>query len=115
MSATSCRAFAVVILSAAVLMLGPASDITRADDKHQSRKAGDHDDALKARQDGAVLPFPEVLAMVRPDIDGEIIEIEFEYEDGVAVYEFKYVDRRGRVRERYVDARTGAVLKDKPD
>ena len=44
-----------------------------------------------------------------------IIETEFEYEDGVPVYEFKYIDRSGRVRELYVDARTGAILKDEAD
>ncbi|MHA1567165.1 MAG: PepSY domain-containing protein [Alphaproteobacteria bacterium] len=31
------------------------------------------------------------------------------------MYEFKYVDRNGRVREIIVDARTGVVLGDEPD
>ena len=56
-----------------------------------------------------------MLTLIGPKISGEIIETEFDYEDGQPVYEFKYVDRNGRVRELYVDARSGDILKDKPD
>lgn len=101
-------------LSTALLTAMPVFNWALADKKRKGRD-DDHDQAFRARQGGVVLPLAEVLAMVRSKIDGEIIETEFEYEHGIPVYEFKYVNRQGQVRELYADARNGAVLKDKPD
>jgi uncharacterized membrane protein YkoI len=105
------------LLALSTLAAAPLVQDAFADEKKGWRRNRDrdHDDAWRARQGGAILPLAKVLAMVRPKIRGEIIETEFEYEHGRPVYEFKYVDRRGRVRELYVDARTGAILKDEPD
>lgn len=74
-------------------------------DKHD-----DHDRVRGQRDRGDIQPLPKVLDKVRTSIDGEIIEIEFEMEHGVPVYEFKYVDRAGRVRKLHVDARSGSIL-----
>lgn len=82
---------------------------------HADKKNSEQDNAWEARQDGSILSLADVLAIVAPQIRGEIIEIEFDYEDGTSVYEFKYVNPSGRVREVYVDARTGTILSDKPD
>lgn len=90
-------------------------DAAHADKNRPGAREGDHDDALTALKKGEVRPLPEILVLVRPQIDGEIIETEFEYEHGRPVYEFKYVDRSGRVRELYVDARKGTIIKDKQD
>ena len=90
-------------------------DVLHADKKRKGRRKGNHDDAWVARESGSILPLPEVLALVDPQIDGEIIKTEFEYEHGRPVYEFKYVDANGRVRELYADARTGVIIEDKPD
>lgn len=109
------RTLLVGLLASTVLAFGTARDGAWADKIKQRAREGDHDDAFSAREDGTILPLAEVLAIIRPRIDGEIIETEFEYEGGRPVYEFKYVDRRGRVRELYVDARTGRILKDEPD
>ena len=108
------RQLVTVTLTAAFLAVVPVFDWAVADKKRKGRD-DDHDEAYRARQGGAVLPLAQVLAMVRPKIDGEIIETEFEYEHGIPVYEFKYVNSQGQVRELYADARNGAVLKDKPD
>lgn len=106
----------LVVASFAVALLATAPLCGQAlADKKRKRRDDDHEEAFRARQGGAILPLAEVLAMVRPKIDGEIIETEFEYERGIPVYEFKYVNSRGQVRELYADARNGAVLKDKPD
>jgi len=67
------------------------------------------------RQSANILPLEEILELLRPGFNGEIIETEFEYEDGIPVYEFKYISKRGRVREMYVDARTGEIIEDKLD
>lgn len=74
-----------------------------------------HEDVLKQRETKDILSFDAVLSTIRPMINGEIIEAEFEMEDGVPVYEFKYIDPSGHVREMYVDARTGKIIKDKRD
>jgi uncharacterized membrane protein YkoI len=43
-------------------------------------------------------------------VTGEVVGVEFEREDGQWIYEFKVIDRRGRLLEVYVDAQTGEVL-----
>lgn len=101
-------------LVAVLLTAAPAGDWASADKKRKGRD-DDHDEAFRAVQGGAILPLAKVLAIVRSKIDGEIIETEFEYEHGTPVYEFKYVNRQGQVRELYADARNGAIIKDKPD
>ena len=110
------RSYLITAMFAGALAAAmPVPDRAIADNKGVERGEEDHDEAFRARLGGAVLPLAEVLTMVRPKIDGEIIETEFEYEHGIPVYEFKYVNRQGQVRELYADARNGAVLKDKPD
>jgi len=116
MNMISRRSLLAVLLATAALTAGPAVEFAHADkSKKRRRKKKEQDDAWAARQDGSILPLSEVLALVGPKIRGEIIETELDYEDGQLVYEFKYVNVKGRVREVYVDARTGAILKDKPD
>lgn len=104
------------LLSCVFLISATAAGFADADPKKKVRREWrDHDKALTAREGGTVLPLASVLAVVRAKIDGEIIEMEFEYEDDIPVYEFKYVNGRGQVREIYADARTGAILEDKQD
>lgn len=98
----------VAIALAAVVAAGLAG----ADERGGER---DHDNAWRAREHGSTLPLGEVLEIVGPRIDGEIIETEIEYDDGRLVYEFTYVDRGGRVRQLAVDAATGAVVEENPD
>ncbi len=115
MNMISRRSLLAVLLATAALTVGPAVEFALADKSKKRRRKKEQDDAWEARRDGSILPLSEVLALVGPKIRGEIIETEFDYEDGQPVYEFKYVNIKGRVRELYVDARTGAILKDKPD
>jgi len=109
------RSFIATLLTAAALSAGLLPQTVLADKKRQRHGKRDHEDAWSAREDGAILALPEVLALVKPQIEGEIIEIEFDTEHGSPVYEFKYVGKGGRVRGLYADAHTGAILKDKPD
>jgi len=115
MNMISRRSILTGLLALSALAGGSANQIARADKRKKRRKKKEQDDAWEARRDGSILALSEVLALVGPKIKGEIIETEFDYEDGQPVYEFKYVNLRGRVRELYVDARTGVILKDKPD
>lgn len=94
----------VRLLLVALLML-PAA--VRADD--------DSDRAYRALQRGEVRPLAEILATVGPTLDGEIVGVEFDREDGRWVYEFEVITPRGRLLEVYVDAATGAISKTEDD
>jgi uncharacterized membrane protein YkoI len=109
------RSFISALLASAAVSAGLFTQAARADKKGKRRGKRDHENAWSAREDGSILPLPEVLGIISPQIDGEIIEIELDTEHGGPVYEFKYVDKGGRVRELYADARTGAILEDKPE
>lgn len=75
----------------------------------------DHDRARRLLEQGDIRPLSAILAQVAGDLPGRIIATEFEREAGTYVYEFKVVDTRGRVREVYVDATTGRILKIEDD
>lgn len=111
---TLTRSALLCLIVAFAIGMGLAAGRVLADDG-KGRKGRDHDDAYRALQGGKILGLPEVLAIVRRRTSGEVLETEFDYEDGVPVYEFKYVDKTGRVRELEIDARTGAVIKDELD
>jgi uncharacterized membrane protein YkoI len=88
----------------------------RDDDAGYRRGHGhDHDRARRLLERGDIRPLSEILARVEGDLPGRIIATEFEREDGIYVYEFKVVDPAGRVREVYVDAATGTLLKVEDD
>ncbi|MEZ5870692.1 MAG: PepSY domain-containing protein [Nitratireductor sp.] len=74
------------------------------------RRKKDHDDLYKARKSGAILPLAEILRRLRPVTGPEVVDVEFETRHDVPVYEIKYVDKSGRRKEIYVDARTAAVV-----
>jgi uncharacterized membrane protein YkoI len=75
----------------------------------------DHERARRALECGEVMPLADVLTAIQPHISGKIIETEFEREDGIWVYEMKYINRQGHLVEVYVDARTGRILKTEGD
>ncbi|TPE47699.1 PepSY domain-containing protein [Amaricoccus solimangrovi] len=70
----------------------------------------DSDRARRALERGEVLPLREILGIVEREIDGRIIEVEFEAKDGGHVYEFEFIAPDGRLLEAVVDARTGRVI-----
>ena len=106
----------IALLSAValgVLAGGISSSYATGDysDKYQYRD----DDVFQYLQSKEILPFEEVLKIARERIKGVIIETEFEIEDGIPVYEIKYIDRKGRVLEIYINAKTGKILKEEID
>lgn len=73
---------------------------------------GDHDDAMRYLEQGRVLPLEKITRIATGAVGGgEVIEVEFKVRDGRPVCEVKIIDRSGRLREVYVDAQTGKVLK----
>ena len=89
-----------------LMALGLGAAATRADDED-----ADHERARAALSRGDIRPLAEIYALIRPQIDGEIVETELEREDGRWVYEIKYISRTGRMRELYIDAKTGKAIK----
>lgn len=71
----------------------------------------DHDAARRALERGEVLPLAEILDIVGRDLQGHLIEIEFETKDARHIYEFKLITEDGRLVELYVDAATGEIVK----
>lgn len=97
------------VLALLMLVTAPAfNGAARADDE-------DHDRARSAVEQGKARPLVVILKIVRPKLGGRIVDVEFETEDGVYVYEFKVIRPDGAVREIYVDAQTGKILKVEAD
>lgn len=70
----------------------------------------DYDRARRALSRGEILPMAQLLERLHARIPGEVVEVELEREDGVWVYEFKVIDRQGRLLEVYVAAESGEIL-----
>lgn len=79
----------------------------RADDHH------DHDRAREALLAGRVLPLEDIVAKVKHDFPGSILDVEFEDEHGRLIYEIKTITTDGRVLKLKYDATTGLLLEAK--
>lgn len=92
----------------------PAGAIANDRDEHDDDGydyEGDHERARQAFEQGEIRPLGELLQIVTSTIPGEIVDVEFEKEDGVWVYEFYLIDRDGTLLEVFVDAKTGDIMK----
>ena len=69
--------------------------------------ADDHSDAMRLRRSGEILPLQEVLKR-SPRRGGErVLDVELERKQDGYVYEVESLDKKGRVRKDYYDAKTG--------
>jgi uncharacterized membrane protein YkoI len=78
----------------------------------------DDDDHVLAREllrDGRILPLAEVIAGVKGQVPGQLLEVELENEHGVYVYELKILTPEGHVQEVEANAATGKILKVEDD
>ncbi len=105
------KSTAPIVAALVAIMLGQApANAGESQDKERGQER-----ARRAFEQGEVLPLVEILKIVRSRIDGEIVEAEFEREDGIWVYEIKYITKPGRMREIYVNAQSGQVIKFEDD
>ncbi|MWV14000.1 peptidase [Pseudomonas sp. R-28-1W-6] len=73
----------------------------------------DHDEALRLRESGAILPLEQLMQPALERYPGAtLLEAELEEEDEVRVYEVELLTVDGMVRELELDARNGRILKD---
>ena len=96
-------AMSVLVLIALSMLAAPAT----ADE--------DADRAYRALERGEVRPLAEILITLERRLEGEVVGVEFEREDGRHVYEFEVVTPGGRLVEIYVDAATGRILEREDD
>lgn len=66
----------------------------------------DHDEALRLRQAGQILPLQEVVARVVSQSPGRILEVELERAGDDYVYEVEILEPGGTLRRLWLDART---------
>lgn len=70
----------------------------------------EHEQALEALEKGLVRPLSEILAAVRRYVDGHLIEVEFDRDDGRYIYELEFLQPSGQIIELKVDAQTMEIL-----
>ena len=92
-----------------------ARDGKRDDESRRGRDRDRIEQAYEAREAGNLKPVSELIDIVVAALGGEVIEIEFEDDDGRAMYEFYLLGKDGRIREVYVDGRSGEILSAEPD
>jgi len=95
----------LLLFATLTLAMAPAHADNDDDDDHRERTR-----LNAAVERGEVLLLSEILAKVRHEIEGRIVEIEFEYSDGAPIYEIYVLRRDGRRLEYEIDARTAKIL-----
>jgi uncharacterized membrane protein YkoI len=77
------------------------------DDRH------DHDAVRAAVERREIKPLAELLDQVKGKLPGDITGVEIERKHGVWVYEFRIIDKQGRLFDVYVDAQSGEIKRTK--
>ena len=95
-----------LLLATGLLLFGAGTGL--ADDD-------DHELARRALEEGRALPLAEILAKMKPDLPGKVIEVVLEVDDGTLIYDLKVLSPNGRLQEIEVDAATGKILKMEDD
>lgn len=108
MIAKRTRTASAALSLGAVLLLAPLAALGEAESVMAENSQ--QDEAREAVKLGLVRPLEDVLAEVRKTIKGDIVEIEFEKDDGRFVYEIEYVAPDGHLMEIKIDAKTLAVV-----
>ncbi|NVN88473.1 MAG: PepSY domain-containing protein [Rhodopseudomonas sp.] len=86
-------------------------DYSDRHDRHVERS--DHDAVRAAVERGQIKPLAELLAMVKDKLPGEITGVEIERQHDRWLYEFRVIDKAGRLLEVYVDANSGDIQRTK--
>jgi uncharacterized membrane protein YkoI len=94
----------ILTMLLAALLLAAASRSRAHDDDRERRDA-----VRRASEAGEVLPLSEILRKLRGQVAGDVTGIDVEREHGRWRYEFRVIDKNGRVLEVVVDAKSGAV------
>lgn len=74
---------------------------------------GDHDKARRALESGQVLSLQQILQKVSKEYPAQVIEVELEREKNLWIYEITQLASDGTITKLEVDAKSGAVIKQK--
>ena len=81
------------------------------DNRHEE----DHDEALRLKQSGEILPLETILENARQHHDGKVLEVELEKKRGNLIYEIKILDGAGVLWEMKINAINGQVISEEQD
>jgi uncharacterized membrane protein YkoI len=101
---------ALLVTVASCLAAGPGATVADESSRSIADHRGNHDEARQAFQQGKIRSLSELIAQLRPELGGEIIEVELKNKRGVYYYTFKVLASNGRLGEISVDAATGKVI-----
>lgn len=102
------KLLSLLLITAFALASGPSV----ADDDDDYRQRDSIDAAVRK---GEILQLSEILRRLKPQINGKILEIEFEDSKHNPVYEIYVLAPSGRRLEYEIDARTARILKMEDD
>lgn len=91
-----------LLLLLIALAIGASSVAVHADD--------DWLDLHREVEAGRILALPDVLNRLEADYIGQVVEVEFERDDGRAIYEIEMIGPDGQIVEFEVDAETGELM-----
>jgi uncharacterized membrane protein YkoI len=77
---------------------------------HDGHGRRDQDEARAALENGAIRPFEQMLAAVHERVPGDVVKVRLERDAGRWLYEFRVIDRQGRLREVVLDAASASVI-----
>lgn len=64
---------------------------------------------------GEIMAFEEIYAQNKTRLNGRLLDLEVEIEDDRIVYEVEILNAEGDVREFYIDAVTGVIVKEEDE
>lgn len=99
-----------VSLAAILALCVSAGAGTALADRRGGRDDDDYQRVWETRKRGSILPLEKILEGVLQSHPGEVIEIEYDDDGELLVYEIKVLTARGFVLEMDVDARNGNIL-----
>ncbi len=75
----------------------------------------EHEEARRALEQGLVRPLEDIIVEARKHVQGDLIEVELEREDGRYIYELEFIQPSGQIIELQLDAKTMAIVEDDAD
>ncbi len=91
-------------------MLGSGAVGAQSQRVRRGRPSDDHERARAAFNSGEIRSLSEILAELRSQMAGEVIEVELKRTKNAYTYEFKLLRPDGRVSEVVVDATSGKLI-----
>lgn len=101
----------VAVAAAALVLAIPASAKRDRDRGGEHEHETEHDAVRDAVARGEIKSLADIIEAVRGKLPGEIVGTQLERKHDKWLYEFRTVDRDGRLFEVYVDAASGEIAR----